>query len=51
MRHKEIRFIPLHTKKGKDAEEKFKGFKIRSMVSTSIKGRVPHVSALVVSSK
>lgn len=34
MRHKEIRFIPFHTKKRKDAEEKFKGFKIRSMVST-----------------
>lgn len=51
MRHKEIRFIPLYTKKGRIQRRNSKVSKLDQWSQQSIKGRVPQVSALVVSSK
>lgn len=51
MRHKEIRFIPPYTKKGRMQRRNSKVSKLDQWSQQSIKGRVPQVSACVVSSK
>lgn len=51
MWHKEIRFIPPRTKKGRMQRRNSKVLKLDQWSQQSIKGTVPQVSASVVSSK